>query len=478
MFELVSESSESPVVVAIPGSSGQIPGTLCYDPENGVTLAIIDVTADLRQVLLMAQASYTTICGQLQNGRLFTLIDCMVQSTGSGASGFVNRTIRADSMLSGIHLADTTASIFDEISVHLSSLTEWMEVAAITQSLEQLQPPQTGRRVTLSCQHSPPFGFSPLDGGTSLVSDQNIHVEFGRASRAEVRSEFSLRLCPKAPFGLDSLTGELFRLLGLFSLLCGHQVFIEGVSLLRAGTSGRERSMSSARYLARFARPPQGFDKRRSTVLLPRPVLGNSLPEIWANWSNRYEQYRSPIELYMATEMFHGQLSNFEFLAIMQALETLHRNVAGGEYLPEDQYGDVADALIGAIPQNTPHDLRDALKTRLRYGNEFSLRRRVKELWTILPDGVRAVLHPDSFSIFLGRVIDTRNYLTHHDPALQAEAYQDSELYFATRLLRWICLAVILRDIGVSDSTLTDALKRSDELAHVRKAVMSSSKRV
>ena len=79
----------------------------------------------------------------------------------------------------------------------------------------------------------------------------------------------------------------------------------------------------------------------------------------------------------------------------------------------------VKKTLIDAIPQTVARDHKDALRARIRYGNEFSLRKRLDELAARLSPAIRTLIFgPD------GRVpqrwVDTRNYYSHWDQELRA----------------------------------------------------------
>lgn len=469
-FETVDCASESAVSVVLPPDNQELGGRLRYEPDTGITLELPHVAGSLRKDLFgTTSEDYPVIVGRMHGGSPFTLLDCLRQSTRFGGAGFSEVRIVADRLLVGMHLEDPTSTAFAEIRVSLTSLNEWFGVSAIDSKQENLPAPQSGNQVAMTCKHLPPFGFSPLNGGPSLLSDQNISSSLGQ-SHAALDNNFLLRLLPRRHFGLESCRDELFRLQAFMSLLCGHQVFCESVRLYLHGLDDKQRQMNVIRYLARFAQPSERKKKRREDVLLPLPRVERVLPDLWAAWTDRYDVYRSAVELYTSTELFGGQLLNFQMLAIMQALETLHRNRFGGIFIAQAQYKAVEDALLAAIPTGVPCDLRNALKTRLRYGNEFSLRRRLKELARRLSPKVSSLIHP-RIEPFLERAVDTRNYLTHYDEKLKTAAFHGADLYWRTRLLRWFFLSVILADLGLPDMTLAKALSQTRELTHARQIV-------
>lgn len=101
-----------------------------------------------------------------------------------------------------------------------------------------------------------------------------------------------------------------------------------------------------------------------------------------------------------------------EFLSLMQALEGFHRATMPGLYTSEAEYEPVKQALNYAIPKVIGPDHKEALKSRIRYGNEVSLRKRVDALVGRLDLPVRKHILGGDGSVPRSWVV-TRNYYTH-----------------------------------------------------------------
>ncbi len=466
-FERVDCVSESNVLVTGLDGETRLDGRLRFDPNAGISLEVHGVA---RGGLTAVGAHRPTIVGQMFSGPPFTLLHCRSQGVRTGGAGMAEVRIVAEHLLVGIHLEDPAIAPFDEIRVSLTSLNEWFGDSPIAVNWQDLPDGESGREVTITCARLPRFGFSPIRGGPSLLSDQDVRTSETRLTDAGVHNNFALRLIPRAPFGVESCAEELFRLQAFLSLLCGHQAFYESVRLYRLGPDKDERQRNVVRYLTHFAQPAGRDGERHEGVLFPLPAVRDVLPDLWAAWGDRYAYYRSAVELYTSTELFGHQLLNFQFLAIMQALETLHRNRFGGAFTSDAEFKTVCDALTAAIPPNTDASLRSALKARLRYANEFSLRRRLKDLAGRLSSDVSNSIDP-SVKVFFERAVKTRNYLTHYDQTDKTEAFHGGALFWATRLLRWFFLSVLLTDMGLPSATLVGALSRAGELKHIQRVL-------
>jgi len=188
---------------------------------------------------------------------------------------------------------------------------------------------------------------------------------------------------------------------------------------------------------------------------------------MWSSWTNRYDEFRSAVELFTETELFAGPMPSLKFLAIMQALEAFHRGTRKGKYLSDKDYKAVSDVVIAAIPGDALESLRDSLKARLRFGNERSLRNRLAELVDGLPEPTRQAIHPN-LKVFITLAIDTRNDLTHYPVERPKRTLQGEELYWATKLLRYFFVAVVMKDLGLTDSAVQDAFETCNELRYAR----------
>jgi len=72
------------------------------------------------------------------------------------------------------------------------------------------------------------------------------------------------------------------------------------------------------------------------------------------------------------------------------------------------------------IPDNINADFKKSLQARLRYGNEFSLRTRLREVIRRIKNilDFEFVTSGKKRDEFINKVVDTRNYWTHYSQEL------------------------------------------------------------
>ncbi|MEO6326921.1 MAG: HEPN domain-containing protein [Thermoanaerobaculia bacterium] len=148
-------------------------------------------------------------------------------------------------------------------------------------------------------------------------------------------------------------------------------------------------------------------------MLVRLPHLRTDLPGTLAAWYELYRRTRPTIELFAGTLEHGTDTPTFSFLALSQALEGLHRSLGDALYELASTWNDTGghrERIIAGFPGDLPADLRSRLKTTLQYANEYSLRKRVKEL--VASIGPLANLIPGQNS-FGNSLVDLRNDLTH-----------------------------------------------------------------
>ena len=126
---------------------------------------------------------------------------------------------------------------------------------------------------------------------------------------------------------------------------------------------------------------------------------------------------------------------DFNFLALVQAVEAYHRRASDETDQPPVEH----EARIKAILDAAPPAHRDWLDQKLTYSNELSLRRRLKLLFTQFSSLLEDLV-PDRKAT-ISAIYDNRNYLTHYDPALKGRAATGARLLLMVEVLKFLLQA-------------------------------------
>jgi hypothetical protein len=147
-----------------------------------------------------------------------------------------------------------------------------------------------------------------------------------------------------------------------------------------------------------------------------------------------------------------------EFLSLIQALEGLHRAILPGGYMTADAYEDTRKLMCDAIPKGLSSGHRSTLKSKIQYGYEFSLRKRLAMLVNALDESLRRHILGSSGAIPESWV-DTRNYYTHWDETTKANVLDGADMHHAGVRLKCLLRALYLNLLGIPQAAILRALQ-------------------
>jgi hypothetical protein len=190
---------------------------------------------------------------------------------------------------------------------------------------------------------------------------------------------------------------------------------------------------------------------------LARGAFAESFAGCLALWFENYRKVETPNGLAMSILASNTLWPHVEFLSLMQALEGFHRALYDGFYMCEKAYSQVEETMVKAIPAEVSTDHRSSLKSRIHYGNEITLAKRLKILAEIFSEPVRSMLFGDAATL-PRKWVDTRNYYTHWDDALRANILSGQDMIYAIARLRSFLRILYLNSAGLPEATLLSAL--------------------
>lgn len=146
-------------------------------------------------------------------------------------------------------------------------------------------------------------------------------------------------------------------------------------------------------------------------------------------------------------------------MSLIQALESYYRRTCDRKYELDDKYKETTyKTLVEAIPKTLDCSFKVRLKEYLKYGNEFSLRKRLKEILKDCGDTVNLLI--DNHTSFISDVSDTRNFLTHYDRSLECKAKTGQELYILSQKTKFILEICFLKALEMSIETIHELASR------------------
>jgi hypothetical protein len=154
-------------------------------------------------------------------------------------------------------------------------------------------------------------------------------------------------------------------------------------------------------------------------------------------------------------------------MAIIRAIEVFHRRASVGDhYLSETEYkkGLLKDLMKPVNEANIETEFRNSLTSRLKYGYDYSLRTRLRELLNEYGNEFLSLFVNKKMSDFINDVVFTRNWLTHFDEDDRKKAVTDNkELAYLSGRLEILLTILLLNYIGIKKGTIADTIRRHSQ---------------
>lgn len=185
--------------------------------------------------------------------------------------------------------------------------------------------------------------------------------------------------------------------------------------------------------------------------------LKERMPAMLNAWFSATGSLLSGIHLYVDEKGGQYTLEG-RLIVLTQALEAFCRATFTSEYMTVEDYQKVRSHLNESIPKDVSSDHRNALKKKIEYGYEHSLRKRLTTLLgSLRPETVGMVCQ--SPKDFVAGVVDTRNYFTHYTDELRSKALDHLDLYWACEKLSLLLRICLLKWMGLDEEVIAKTLK-------------------
>lgn len=163
------------------------------------------------------------------------------------------------------------------------------------------------------------------------------------------------------------------------------------------------------------------------------------------NWFDIFPKIAPSVNLLNELPIRKDTTLEIRFLGAIQAVETFHRNIFGGEGIPKAQF----DQKLSEILASVTEEHKKWVYEELKYRNKPKLRKRLLNLYNIIPSEITSRLIKDKKS-FIHAVLTSRNYFTHYNPALEQKVMSKEQLFTAVEKLKALLICALMNTIGFS----------------------------
>ena len=410
-------------------------GTLSFQPgkvaklELFVDTAIEWLTLDINMPRVLGSVIIEDKVPSASN--IFTLLNC-VHSGSRSQSSITKASFNVNFVIRGLWYSLTEEIRFKSANVEYSSLTGWMpHVVSIASEMKQ-DSDLSLARLDARYEKTPSREIRLPSFNTSLFLNTDVE---GNTSFHEIhlRQSKSISIVPDTKQSLKWFVDQIFVIRDLLSLLSGLHIEPKVISAVVSANDIANSKIDLTLYIYRSVRLPKVDESTDFGMPFPIKLLGNQAQQAFRAWFDLSEDERVPYSLCLdVINNEHGYMK-FEFLALVQALESHHQLYFEHEGRKRKRY----KTKEGKVKKNGP-DLMD----------------RLKELREHFPED------PVSDDDFLNSVKDSRHYYTHYNPKKRIRALKDAKLYAAISRLVPLVAYFLYHRLNISDEIIFEAFKK------------------
>lgn len=382
----------------------------------------------------------------------FTIWRAVQETPSFRFPGGIEQTFHKFRVVVGARMGREADMRFSGVAFDAAQIGPWMVKQPVNRSVSRVDSGGLKTRHEINPDRTDVFGPS-ADGityrfGSNVETKTEEYLSYGFETQPGVHLEFSeVKSCA------DTID-RVERTAELLSLLIGEDVEPQAIRLYVP------EEKSGFKFLYEF-RPPAARKLLGPTeVLAPLPDIRDIFASVLDKWDQDRPRMRDVVSLLLDVIDADAPQSYVRMLLLAQALEAFHRNIVGGDYMSQEDYEPARQALVAAIPTDIKSDHRDALKSKIRYGNQLSLRTRLRQLLASISDDSLAQLEIDR-KAFVGEAVDARNDYTHWSQEREGARPDGAPLGNLVSNLLALVQLTVLKHLGVPEELVVGQMKKS-----------------
>lgn len=425
-------------------------GRLTFDQENGAELSLIVSFKEIEQSTDIAR--YEFINSITTDGKKVTLYKCLEVNSTLHMTGLLTSRYVADYVFIGIWFTKEDDIRFTTLDLNMSNLGAWFDVNKIQSKF---------------CLDTEEFKVKPwqsyvpkaiVDGYTIQIRlVTNISHRLFPHQELSFNNQVFLVVTSEKEISLEDSLEIIKRLQNFLTFACNAPAY--PLSIV-AGTNPKRLASTDENkvqlYYKTVISGKQTVTISRFNMLFSYGNIASRFEEILNLWFSISKEFEPSLNMYFATRYNTKMYIEHTFLTLIMALEAYHRRRFGNSEVSEEEH----KKRINDILKSAPNEYREWLKEKLRYSNEPSLRKRLKELFESYKDILEDLLQTDE-SRFTNDLVNTRNYLVHFDEGRRDSVLNSTGIYELSERLKMILDVVFLNELRFDSEDIKRIIKSS-----------------
>jgi hypothetical protein len=424
-------------------------GTLQFDPSVGATLVV--TLPPERPNPFPPLESYDLLVGVTTAGKRITLIDCLERLSTAWFGAAPRRIeIFAHTVVVGLH-CESADPLMASASVTFQHLSEWWRRAGIEFDL-------TERLTDVGVRYVKPEPLVVQDDDTWRVSVGPAIAGTFRTDRVALWEIVRLVIEAKTPRPFSEFRPRISAFGDFLSIACLTLCSVDELVIVDRAEPGECAAEGTVHDVPIYKR------RERRASLFVRSLLhfadidgrAREILRAWFAESDRLLEIRA---LYLLGVYGEGFVTG-KLLALTQGAEAFHRRFCPGDYMePEAFEEQVRGPMTAAIPKGLDDPHKDAIRSRIKFANEYSQSRRFAELVDEHADALQVLV--ENPGGFVRPIIDVRNAFTHFPYPSPEHGRDPEEVLRFNWFLQLLLECCFLKTMGFSPAEITTVAHRS-----------------
>ena len=443
----------------------QISGILSFENEKKISLELLGSFHEIKSLGGGDYFQPEIILGITDNGQVCTLFKNYETGSQLNFPGIRKSIIETRILLIGKHFNKPDEICFSSFQANFTNLENWLSKRSFSMEI-----PEDGKNGEWKLTHKWPLEFIAKIGefNSTIESTHEFKTDGDLIKNAAWKSKAYLKITPEKPEHFKWFWSVIYDLCNFLTLLIGETTYIASVKAYGGDIeiSPGQKTKETIEVFFTQKKPSINEGIHPFEMIIPFPRVADKIEKVMSLWFSKAQNLRSVYDLFFGTFYNPGMYLQFQFLSLIQAIESFHRVTKGGKYLSDESWQPYRENLANQIPVELDSGHRESLKSRIRYGNEYSLRKRLGELLLTIDEKTLSVLSP-SKKYFTGTIVDTRNYFTHYDDELKDSSLKGADLYWANQRLRIFLTILLLKEIEIEENVILASMKENSKISQI-----------
>lgn len=432
-------------------SDKKIPGTLFISSRGKIKLEVLGMLEE-RINTETSKYEMPIICGNVESKNYITLEDSFYKSQGIPLPGIVSKSeIVSNYVYFGVAAEKKSDLVFDKFDFTLDRLPDWIGRVNIQNTLLK----EYGEPIDIKYIPQKKLEYNLMDGDKLIIY---FPYSLSRPSRFDIQVSQKVRISivSKKKKSLHDFIFLSFKIINFFSFSVNETLNIANVEISSKDITNQINGKSYPIKIETIYASQNISQKKlkyRHQMLFDFDDIEDTFESKIQNWLQNYQVIEPTMNLYFSVKQGNHTHLESQFLFLIQALETYHRRISNEKYIDDTKYEILKKSILDGCPQ----EHKKWLEGKLIYANEISLRSRIKKIIEPFNNLIGTTKERKSLT---GKIVDTRNYLTHYNEELYEKSIKGFELVNLNESLEGLLELSLLKELQFTDVEINNIFER------------------